>query len=225
MDLNGLYVWVEQIDMGSSGPQYKEELRQYAAAPGMIFQLDQSYEEDQPTAVDNTDHQWIRRKNYDGLLSGCTGTSFQPGTLTNQATTFKNWQPLMSTEGMVEAGYTFALFDSRPWWLLEPDANSQTVIAGRGTFGDVNYVTAARARDGSTVMAYLPAGGAITVAMGQVSSSTGTARACWYNPRAGQSTLVGTFPTSGSHVFSAPDGQDWVLVLDDDALGRRAPGQ
>lgn len=33
---------------------------------------------------DNENCQWIKKKVYDGLLSGCTGTSFSAGEINNQ---------------------------------------------------------------------------------------------------------------------------------------------
>jgi hypothetical protein len=45
-----------------------------------------------------------------------------------------------------------------------------------------------------------------------------TARAWWFNPRNGEATLIGEFPTTGEREFLAPEkGEelDWILVLDD----------
>ena len=77
MDIDGLYVWTESV-LFENGPQYKTELDHYHKGK-MIIQLDQSYEHDNPHFADNENYQWIRRKMYDGLLSGCAGTSFSSG--------------------------------------------------------------------------------------------------------------------------------------------------
>jgi hypothetical protein len=37
-----------------------------------------------------------KKKMYDGLLSGCAGTSFSSGEIGNYSLSFKNWKPLMS---------------------------------------------------------------------------------------------------------------------------------
>ena len=68
------------------------------------------------------------------------------------------------------------------------------VVDGFGTFdpkGDVNlndYVTAARTPDGSLMIAYLPSGRPITVAM---SAMRGNVRAEWYDPSSGRYSTIG----------------------------------
>ena len=217
MNIDGLYAWIES-NIGMS--QYQAELNKYAAGH-MIYQLDQSYEYDTPGGSDNTDHQVIRRKNYDGLLSGCTGTSFEPGAPGNILYDFKNWRPIMSTEGMTEATICFKLFESRSWTDLVPDQNSTVVTAGRGTYGSADYVCAARTQNGNTVIAYIPSSRTITIDMTKVSGMQ--AKAWWYNPLNGQATAIATYPTTGTRTFTPSTG-DWALVLDDASLNLPAPG-
>src|SRR5665213_787774 len=138
IDINGLYDFVES-DLGKDGPQYKTELAHYGKGK-VILQLDQSYEHDIPHSADNENPQWIRRKNYGGLLSGCAGTSFCPGQKDNPEYILKNWQPLMNTEGMLEMRLCFSLFMSRPWQRLVPDTGSKVITEGRGQYGAINYV-------------------------------------------------------------------------------------
>jgi hypothetical protein len=112
------------------------------------------------------------------------------------------------------------LFLSRPWTTLVPDAAHTVVTAGFSS--GLTYVAAARASDGATVMAYLPAGGTITVDMSKVSGHA--ARAWWFNPRDGMAASAGAFPASGQQDFKAPDTKEWVLVIDDAARHYGAPG-
>jgi hypothetical protein len=59
--------------------------------------------------------------------------------------------------------------------------------------------------------------------MGQVSG--GEAKAWWFNPRTGGQALISTYRTaSGNGTFPLPDGEDWVLVLDDATKNLAAPG-
>ena len=118
MDIDGLYVWTESV-LFEKGPQYKTELDHYGKGK-MTMQLDLSYEHDAPHFADNENYQWIRRKMYDGLLSGCAGTSFSSGVMGNYSLSFKNWKPLMSTTGMLQVSWCFRLFESIPWqsWYL-----------------------------------------------------------------------------------------------------------
>jgi hypothetical protein len=125
MDIDGLYVWTESV-LFERGPQYKTELEQYKKGR-MIMQLDLSYEHDNPHYADNENPQWIRRKIYDGLLSGCAGTSFSSGVMGNYSLSFKNWKPLMSTTGMWQVSYCFRLFESVSWYKLIPDQGSDII--------------------------------------------------------------------------------------------------
>ena len=220
MDVDGLYAWTE-AELGDRGPQYKLELERYGQGKP-IMQLDQSYEEDKPYFDDNLDPQWIRRKNYDGLLSGCTGTSFSPGTRDNQLYTFKNWRPLMNTQGMLEAKIAFSLFDSRRWHELVPDVDSRVVTAGRGTFGSRDYACAARTSNGNTAIVYVPSERTLTLDMSQISG--GSAVAWWFDPQSGSAYRIGYFPTRGAQSFTTPDAGDWVLVVDDATRGFFPPG-
>jgi hypothetical protein len=208
MDVNGWYAYTEP------SPQYVGELNRYrSSGPKMIFQLDQSYETEP-----QGDPATIRRKNYDGLLSGCAGTSFCAGPVWWQ---FYDWRNAMDTTGTQQAAYTFRLFDTRPWQDLVPDLNSSAITAGRGTYGSADYVSAARTASGGTVMAYLPSSRAVTVDMTSVSGTQ--ANVWWYNPRTGVATNVGSYPTTGSQTFTPSTG-DWVLVIDNASLGLGAPG-
>ena len=219
MDIDGLYAWTEVSLDGA--PQYKSELERYSRGK-IIIQLDQSYERDVPHAADNVDPQWIRRKNYDGLLSGCAGTSFSPGTDGDQLYLLDDWRSLMNTQGMNEVRYTFALIESRPWQELVPDVSGSLVVEGRGSYGDTGYACAARTQSGSTVIVYVPSTRSISVDMTKVSGAS--ANAWWFNPRTGAATLIGTFATTGQRAFDAPAGGDSVLVLDDASLALPAPG-
>ena len=130
----------------------------------------------------------------------------------------------MSAAGSVGQQYLGKLLRSREHWLMVPDINHTVMTSGIGS-GDTLSV-AARSSDGQTIIAYLSDGNSSSrlIDMSRISSTTNTARAWWYNPRSGSATLIGTFTNSGSQSFSAPDGNDWVLVIDDDAASLPAPG-
>ena len=222
IDLDGLYDF-EEKNLGNDTPQYKTELERYDKWR-MIFQLDQSYEQDIPHGKDNSDYQIIRRKNYDGLLSGCAGTSFSPGTPDNQCYTLTNWPSLMNTEGMQEMRYCFRLFTSRAWQKLMPDTGSKIIIAGLGYYGAADYVCAAQASDRSTYIAYLPRGGVIAVQLSALKMSG--IRAWWYNPRTGKAKHTAClWPYQYSQTFTTPTSEDWVLVLDNETFRLGEPGK
>jgi len=114
------------------------------------------------------------------------------------------------------------LFESRAWHELIPDQKHVAVTAGLGEFNGLDYLAAARASDGSTVIAYMPSRRRVTVDMAKISGSQ--AKAWWFDPRTGKATAIGVFPTRGARDFTPPGEGDWVLVLDDAARQLPAPG-
>ena len=76
-------------------------------------------------------------------------------------------------------------------------------------------LVAARAEDGSFVVAYTPVGQPVSIRMDKLSGSSVNAQ--WYNPRAGTWKAIGQFPNRGIHEFvalSQGEQDDWALVLD-----------
>src|SRR5262249_54789247 len=96
---------------------------------------------------------------------------------------------------------------------------AQAVIAaGQGEGED--HVRAARAEDGSFVIAYLPSGKPVRIHMDKLSGKT--VKAQWFDPREGTWRGIGAFPNTGVREFVAPsqgERSDWVLVLEDAAKG------
>lgn len=214
MDIDGLYVWTESV-LFERGPQYKTELERYSRGK-MIMQLDQSYEHDVPHFADNENYQWIRRKMYEGLLDGCTGTSFSCGETDNQCYSFKNWRPLMNTRGMQQVSYCFRLFDLLPWQRFVPDQTNNIIIAGRGEFGSLDYICAARSADSNCYVIYIPKGRTFEINAKNISGKP--MRMHWYDPRTGEATRIGVAETRERFGISPPSEDDWLLVFDDKSL-------
>jgi hypothetical protein len=207
MSINGYYAYNYDLT-------YQRDLAAYNRTPPMmLYHLDQSYETEPGGTPVN-----IRRKAYSAMLSGAAGSSFCAGP---NWYLFFNWKTNMDTTATKETQYWNALFKSREWYDLVPDQSHVAVTAGLGTSGSTDFVTAARTSTGSTVMAFLPTSRQVTVDMTRVSGTQ--AKAWWYNPTNGQATLIGTFPTTGSHAFTPATG-DWLLVLDDASRNFPPPG-
>ncbi|MFN8347069.1 MAG: DUF4038 domain-containing protein [Spirosomataceae bacterium] len=209
IDIDGEYVW-QEISMGERGPQYVSELNQYKKGR-MTIQLDQSYEHDVPHNADNENPQWIRRKMYEGLLSGCAGTSFSSGTLENQCYWFKDWKPLMNTPGMKDAARCFHLFDRLPWHDFVPDTSRKIIVEGRGVYGSREYICAARSKDARFYVMYIPKGGTFYINVKEISSQRLTVH--WYNPRTGKLIRIGQVKGDERFGVIAPTEEDWVMVF------------
>lgn len=126
------------------------------------------------------------------------------------------WQDYMDTEGANQMRHVRALFESRP--RVEPN---DSLVSNPGS--DTSWTPAALAGDSSTLIAYLASGGSRTIDLAQLSGST--CRPWWFNPRTAAVTQLGDRSSTGTDSFTAPSNDDWVLVIDDVALGYAAPGQ
>ncbi len=129
---------------------------------------------------------------------------------------FRPWREAMAYEGSRQVGLLRRLFELRSWHQLVPD---QSVIAGGQGEGE-DHVQAARAADGSCIIAYVPTGKAVRIRMDRISGEK--INAWWYDPRVGTWRSAGGHPNTGTREFVPPshgEGSDWVLVLDDAAKG------
>jgi hypothetical protein len=79
-----------------------------------------------------------------------------------------------------------------------------------------DHIQAARAEDGSFIIAYLTFGRYIAVHMDKLSGTK--IKAQWYDPREGTWIPIGQYSNKGVREFVAPsngDQNDWILVLED----------
>ena len=119
------------------------------------------------------------------------------------------------------------LFTSRAWYQLVPDFHHEVLIDGYGfwdeLFSTEEYATAAIAKSGNTLIAYMPTSRKIKIDMSKIS---GTKANCWwYNPSDGSAIEIGSYHTSGIRQFAPPSTGDWVIVIDDTSSNLPSPGQ
>jgi hypothetical protein len=131
-----------------------------------------------------------------------------------------SWRTELESEGSVTLALVGDLLRSRPFYELAPDRD-HTVLVG-GYESGATLAVAARTSSRSTVIAYIPTARPVTIDMSAVSGTL--ANAWWYNPRNGAATFMGAFSTGGPYVFTPPDANDWILVIDDASLELPPPG-
>lgn len=205
LDLNGTYSY--QI-------LQKKLLMDYNYKPTMPFiLLETTYEgEHNASAVQ------IRRQAYWANLCGATGQFlgnrpiwlFDPG-----------WEEAIDAQGSRDMVHVKSLFSARAWYDLVPDQSHKIVTGGLGEFNGMDYLAAAMTSDGSALIAYMPTARAITVDLAKLNGTQ--VNGWWFDPRTGDSTPAGSFPTSGPTHFVPPGEGDWALVLDDAAANLPAP--
>jgi hypothetical protein len=138
-----------------------------------------------------------------------------------------SWEEALDQPGAAQMQHGRRLTESRPLLtrvptddLIVPDAVA-TAVPGEGRYRFV----ATRDADGSYAMVYAPVERRFRVRLEQLSGER--VRAWWYNPRNGEASPAGEYPTHGEQSFLPPnpgDGLDWVLVLDDASRGYPPPG-
>jgi len=208
-----------------SATLYQRTLAAYHVAPAKpYFLIETAYEGD----GHNFSQQELRAQSYWTVLSGGFGHVFgncpvwhfsSPAGAADYCS--GNWQDELDSQGTRNMQYLQKLFTARHWQTLVPD-EAHSVITGVGTFGSTDYVTAAQASDGSSIIAYLPSMRTVTVNGSGLSGSAMSA--WWYDPSSGVSVSAGVaLPTNTPKDFTPPGSGDWVLVVDSDAFGFPAP--
>jgi hypothetical protein len=125
---------------------------------------------------------------------------------------FQPWRTAIAYEGSRQVGLMRRLFELRPWYQMVPDQS--IIAAGQGEGED--HVQAARAADGSFIIAYLPHGNPVSIDLKRISGSE--VKAQWYDPRRGTWVPIGQYPNTGVREFAPPsmgERDDWVLVVED----------
>jgi uncharacterized protein DUF4038/collagenase-like protein with putative collagen-binding domain len=193
----------------------------------------------------------VRQEGYWAVLSGCTlGRFFGNHAIwdfTWNQITRDPWKSQLGAAGSEGQAWLGRLFRSREHWKLVPDITHTVMIGGydprnfpsrareslrsfirREPFRMRSaFPVAARTSDGQTIIAYVPNGNAttITIDMSAITDSHSQAQCWWFNPRTGANRLIGALAASGSSYFTAPDSNDWVLVIDSRDASLEAPGR
>ena len=117
----------------------------------------------------------------------------------------KPWREAKDLPGSTQMKHLAELFTSLAWWQLRPD--DSLLAAQPGGDDPARHVSAARSERGDLGVLYLPVGGEVALKSGIL---RGRWQAEWFDPRTGIRTPI---RGAAQGKFSAPDEQDWVLVL------------
>lgn len=185
--------------------------------------------EDHPVSWD-PDNGWfhafdVRQAAYWSMLAGALGHTYgnhniwqmwEPGREpVSSART--PWYEALDYPGAFQMKHLRTLFTSRPFTELIPD---QELIAKDSLQGAAPS-RAARARDNSFALIYVPHGQSLDIDLSMFNNSM--VKASWYNPRMGKSIHLKSFIAQQVHSFDPPAdpkrGNDWVLVIDKETAG------
>ena len=129
-----------------------------------------------------------------------------------------NWNEAVELAGANQMTYVRKLIESHPMLERVPD---QSLIEEKG-YEPAERIQATRGDD--YIFVYTTAGKPFTVYLGKTKGSK--MKAYWYDPRNGKARDIDSFANTGSKKFVPPSsgyGQDWVLVIEDEAKGYTKP--
>jgi len=174
---------------------------EYGRSPMPFFLIEARYED---AATFN--EAGVRTQAYQTVLSGGSGHFMGNNPVWQLGS---GWQAALNSPGARTLAHLRSLFDSLPWWTLQPDTANALLTAGAGT-GAARAV-AARASNGAFALLYTPSVRTLTVNLAQLA----------YDPTRGTySEDAGSpYESSGRRIFSPPGGNadtagDWVLRLE-----------
>jgi hypothetical protein len=214
--------WIDLNTVYTYGYSHEATLAQYNKDPRPIFFQETRFEREQGASDLE-----IRRQAWWAVLSGarlghffgnCPLWGFDH--VQQYCTGGTPWTSQLDSVLSFDLSYLGRFFKSRTFTRLVPDQAGSVLTVGVQS-GETK-ATAARATDGSSVIVYLPTRRQVTVDLASVGGAQG--HGWWFNPRDATTIDLGTFQNTGSRSFTPPDGNDWVLVIDNASLNFPAPG-
>jgi len=116
----------------------------------------------------------------------------------------KAWQQAKDLPGAADVGRMADLFTSLNWPALRP--HPTLLKAQPGATDPTRFVAAARSESGDLALLYLPAGGDVTLVPTELKPNL---TAEWFDPRTAKRQPA----KATENTYTAPSGEDWVLVL------------
>jgi len=121
------------------------------------------------------------------------------------------WFDAINDPGAAQMQYIKKLMLSRSYFDRVPD---QSIIVAAKQGKRYNYLIATRGANYAFVYTYN--GRNVDVNLAKLTGSN--SKATWYNPRTGETKMIGTYINKGTYSFKpeggVKDGNDWVLILD-----------
>jgi hypothetical protein len=238
LDFNMWQVASRANSYSSISADYSKGVSGTVQPPKPVVDGEPKYEDAVLSTGERVSAYYLRRNAYWNVFAGAMGQTYGADAVhsfvsdSDIATggVFSDWDPprsdwytQMQLPGAYQMGYLRGLVESRPMMDRIPD---QSVIVGDAGSGS-DRLQAMRAGDGGYAYIYSANGRSFDVDLSRISGKE--VQAWWYDPRTGTASSIGRYAASGAVNFVPPgvagEGNDWVLVLDDDSRGYSAPGR
>jgi uncharacterized protein DUF4038/collagenase-like protein with putative collagen-binding domain len=219
VDLWGNEPWLQVSNVYTYKPVYLAALdhfERHKETP--FFLIESSYENEHGST-----EQLLRTQAYQAILSGAMGHVFGnnpiwhfdgPGLFRAPG----SWREQLGSRGAVSMTHLRALFETMPWWTLEPDIGNRLMKAGHQS--GVSRAVAARSADRSIAVIYLPTIRSLTLDLRELAGPDVSMR--WYDPANGQYTDIVASDLESQKTQTvtirprANNGSgsgDWVLIV------------
>jgi len=167
-----------------------------------------------------TAHQ-VRKSAYNAMFSGALGHTYgcrdvwyfyEPSDQPPPKDLKTHWKTAKDFDGAFQMGILRDLLTRYPFHKLIPAQNHEIVVHGYGADG--TFTPAARADDSSFALVYVPEYMPVWVDTACLGGEF--VRVSWFDPRTGQTMLVGQYPAQGVERFVPPFATepDFILILE-----------
>jgi hypothetical protein len=164
----------------------------------------------------------LRGQMFLPVLMGGNGSFFGNFPLFNFNEGWEN-SNILDSQGARDLQRAGEFFRSRAWNTLVPDMYHTILTGGYGDLNNSSYAATAITKDGNTAIIYVPDYRELTINLTLVSGTQ--SHGWWYQPSTGVVHDLGLISDSPSRSFVPPDSGDWLLVLDNAAVGLASPGK
>lgn len=179
--------------------------------------------------MDHFDDYDARQAAYWSILAGACGHTYGHNSIWQMYSSDRQpiigavvpWKQAMDHPGAFQMQHVRSLFEARSFANLTPQ---QDMILSGSKEGGAK-IRAALANDNSFAIVYSPRGEPFTVDKSLIQAHR--IKEIWYDPRYGISYHIHTGDTQAMQTYTPPTsgrGQDWILILEDEALGWELPG-
>ena len=163
----------------------------------------------------------IREAAYWSILSGAFGHTYGNGNIWQMWKPGRQpilgaripWDIAIHQSGSKQMGYVRQVFESRPFLEMIPDQQILSDYFGQ----DYDVIRAARDKDSSYFIVYIPQGQTTRLRMQKLKADM--VSGYWFNPREGTSIKIKAFVNPKTDMDFVPiskgERTDWVLILDD----------
>jgi Protein of unknown function (DUF4038)/Putative collagen-binding domain of a collagenase len=219
VDFWGREPWLQVSNVYTYKPVYLAALDHFdrhKTTP--FFLIESSYENEHGST-----EQLLRTQAYQSMLSGAMGQVFGnnpiwhfdgPGLFRAPG----SWREQLGSRGAISMTHLRVLFETIPWWTLEPDTDNRLLKAGHQS-GESRAV-AARSADRSIAVVYLPTIRDLTLDLRELAGPNVSMR--WYDPANGQYTVIAASDFESQQMQTvtirpkannSSGSSDWVLIL------------